>query len=92
MTGNEQTTIDRFRTISPDQFQQEIQRVWDAVGAVRECVSEQVQNESIPPLTGLGMIASVTAQAFGYGLFTNVPAPADLLATLSQGALAGNRS
>jgi len=80
----ELTTIDRFRNMQPDQFEQQVERLWQGITAIKETVVEQVQENAIPPMSGLGILACVTAQTLGYGLFHGQPAPADLVATLSD--------
>lgn len=86
------TTVDRFRQVTSDQFEQEVDRLWQAISQIKDSVVEQVQNDAIPPMSGLGILACVTAQTLGYGLFHGQPAPADLVATLSDsGLLSGAR-
>lgn len=77
------TVIERFQNIAPENFGEEIDRLWSSAEKIKETVVAQVEEGNLPAMNGLGIVSCVTAQTFGHAWFHNEATPADMLATLS---------
>lgn len=83
MTEQKGMTIkDRVRTLDPDGFAAEIDRVWRATEQLKDVVVDQVRDGQLQPVDALEVLGCVTSRAFG----SSQPSlPQDLVSALSSG-------
>jgi hypothetical protein len=73
------SVVERFSKVSSQDFEHELERIWDGVQTVRESVVEAVRDEKLTPIEGISILACTTGQLFGYQAFHGQPQPAELL-------------
>ena len=73
------SVVERFSKLSPQDFEHELDRIWDGIQAVRDSVVEAVKDEKLTPIEGVSILSCTTGQLFGYQAFHGQPQPAELL-------------
>lgn len=82
MTRPEQTVVERYAKLSGRDFGAEIERSWSAAEQIKNQVTDLVQRDELTSLQGVGIMACVTGQVFGYAAFHGQPTSADLIQAL----------
>lgn len=90
--SNAATVTERFAQVTQDDFETEVDTLWQAAGLIKDVVIERVAAGDIPPVTGLGIVSCITGQVFGYQQFHGQPSTTDLMSQLNVRAMQGNRS
>jgi hypothetical protein len=73
------SVVERFSKLSPQDFEHELDRIWDGIQVVRDSVVEAVKDEKLTPIEGVSILSCTTGQLFGYQAFHGQPQPAELL-------------
>jgi hypothetical protein len=73
------SVVERFSKVSSQEFEHELERIWDGIATVRESVVEAVRDDKLTPIEGISILACTTGQLFGYQAFHGQPQPAELL-------------
>jgi hypothetical protein len=73
------SVVERFSKLSPQDFEHELDRIWDGIQAIRDSVVEAVKDEKLTPIEGVSILSCTTGQLFGYQAFHGQPQPAELL-------------
>jgi hypothetical protein len=79
------SVVERFSKVSSgEDFEHELERIWDGIATVRESVVEAVREEKLTPIEGVSILACTTGQLLGYQAFHGQPQPAELLPYFKQ--------
>jgi hypothetical protein len=73
------SVVERFSKVSSQNFEHELERIWDGIEIVRESVVHAVQEDKLTPLEGVSILACTTGQLLGYQAFHGQPQPSELL-------------
>ena len=73
------SVVERFSKVSSQDFEHELERIWDGIRLVRESVVQGVQEEKLTPIEGISILACTTGQLLGYQAFHGQPQPSGLL-------------
>jgi hypothetical protein len=73
------SVVERFSKVSSQDFEHELERIWDGIATVRESVVEAVRDDKLTPIEGISILACTTGQLLGYQAFHGQPQPAELL-------------
>jgi hypothetical protein len=73
------SVVERFSKVSSEDFEHELERIWDGIATVREAVVEAVRAEKLTPIEGVSILACTTGQLLGYQAFHGQPQPAERL-------------
>jgi hypothetical protein len=73
------SVVERFSKVSSQDFEHELERIWDGIQLVRESVVQGVQEEKLTPIEGISILACTTGQLLGYQAFHGQPQPSELL-------------
>jgi hypothetical protein len=73
------SVVERFSKVSSQNFEHELERIWDGIQIVRESVVHAVQEDKLTPLEGVSILACTTGQLLGYQAFHGQPQPSELL-------------
>lgn len=68
--------ITQFEDLAPAEFGRQVNQWWESAERIKNTVIEEVEQNNLPPVTGLGIVACVTGQTFGYSLFHGDVSPA----------------
>ena len=47
------SVVERFSRVSSEDFEHELERIWDGIATVRESVVEAVRDEKLTPIEGI---------------------------------------
>jgi hypothetical protein len=78
--------VERFSKLSSQEFEHELERIWDGIDTVRESVVGAVKDEKLTPMEGISILACTTGQLLGYQAFHGQAQPAELLPYLLSGS------
>jgi hypothetical protein len=73
------SVVERFSRVSSEDFEHELERIWDGIATVRQSVVEAVREDKLTPIEGVSILACTTGQLLGYQAFHGQPQPAELL-------------
>jgi hypothetical protein len=73
------SVVERFSKVSSQEFEHELERIWDGIATVRESVVEAVRDDKLTPIEGISILACTTGQLLGYQAFHGQTQPAELL-------------
>jgi hypothetical protein len=73
------SVVERFSKVSSQEFEHELERIWDGITTVRESVVEAVRDDKLTPIEGISILACTTGQLLGYQAFHGQTQPAELL-------------
>lgn len=76
--------VEEYANVESGQFGPRLERSWIALEQIKNQVTQLVEDESLSPLEGVGIVACASAQVFGYAAFHGQATPADLYTTLAQ--------
>lgn len=83
--------IDTYASISPGQFESNVDKNWSALEAIKDQVTQSVTRGEMTPLQGVGILACTTAQLFGYQAFHGQPSLTETLSVWSNGQQYGQK-
>jgi hypothetical protein len=73
------SVVERFSKLSPQDFEPELERIWDGIQVVHDAVVEAVKDEKLTPIEGVSILSCTTGQLLGYQAFHGQPQPAELI-------------
>lgn len=63
------TVTSRYQAMSPSQFRQESEKVWEALSQIKDTIVDQVDQNNLRPIDAVKSIACLTGSVFGYEEF-----------------------